>query len=144
MSNEQKDYAIESFNELNQAFREGGVNCLPGGWRGTFINDLVRDLYEVLGPYYASHFKVLDIKEKYGELRLYWDWDEEIFEMNSKEDILDTAYKYDKVEEIIEKYSKKSLHTCTQCGKQENVKVDAYVGLPLCKHCAKRFHRENR
>ena len=141
MSNEQKDYAIEGFNELNQAFREGGVNCLPNGWRGTFINGLVRDLYAVLGPYYASHFIVLDIKEKYGELRLYWDWDEE---MNYNGDILEAAHKYDKVEEVIEKYTKKSIHTCTQCGRQENVRVDAYIGLPLCKHCAKRFHKENR
>lgn len=79
---------------------------LPEGWQNTFVPDLIEDLESITD----ENFEILDCKEKWNELRIYH---------NSDNPIIDN---------IIDKYTTISSHTCMSCGKQiEN--------SGLCENC---------
>jgi hypothetical protein len=73
----------------------------------------------VLGDY-ATEWQIIELKEKYAEMRLY--------HSGVPTDI------YDKVEDIISKYSEKSYHTCAQCGAEATQYSKGWV-QPFCNDC---------
>ena len=66
--------------------------------------------------HYLYKFRITDIKEKYGTLRLYCNG------------ASDEVYK------IIDKYENLSYETCIECGNPAKIITDGYV-LPYCLHC---------
>ena len=86
---------------------------LPDGWINTCAKDMCDELMAALGKY-ADDFIILQLKEKFNEIRLYWGWsdrdytDEECKEINNL---------YDAIEDILRKYAEISYNTCTVCGK---------------------------
>ena len=85
---------------------------LPTGWINTCAKDMCDELLETLGKY-ADDFVILQLKEKFNEIRLYWKWndrkytDEELDEMNQMNNT---------IRNILQKYAKISYNTCTVCG----------------------------
>ena len=64
------------------------LDSMPEGWRKAFGNMMMEELREVLiEENFLDGFRILEIKEKWGELRLY------------------TNYHNDKIERIIKKYT---------------------------------------
>ena len=126
MSNEYKDWIKdlkEKFNTKTEL-----LNCLPEGWVKTFIPQMKEELFEVLGSC-VENWRLLDAKEKYGTLRVYWSWDMERYDdVAADQEVL-----YDDIERVIDKYSKISSKTCAVCGKQAMPVKD----LPLCVNCCK-------
>lgn len=103
------------------------LDWLPNGWVNSFVPQLKQELLDTLGIY-ADDFEILQAKEKYGAMRVYWTWkdreytDNEIKRMN----IL-----YDYIEDVISKYEDISMLTCRGCGEENTI---AYT---LCSKCYK-------
>ena len=82
---------------------------IPTGWRKAFGKELLEEMaaeYETFSKEYKHYWVVEEIKEKYGELRIY------------------TGPTTNNMLDVINKYTKLSRHRCIECGepcKQRNV-----------------------
>lgn len=74
------------------------LNFIPEGWGKSFGTDLRKELDEVLVRENIEAFEIIDVKEKWGELRIYF------FPQN------------DEIEKVIDKYSMISRSICLACG----------------------------
>ena len=93
---------------------------MPPGWRTAFGEQLCAELKEELDQEgVAETYKVLQIKEKYGELRWY--------------DAGNTERGY----QIIEKYGRISRRTCIMCGKPATQITRGWIS-PYCDDCLPR------
>ena len=112
MSNEMKDWYNDNLTALNAKMWE--ADFLPEGWTNTFIQEMKKELANVLGSY-VDDFTVLQIKDKYGSMRMYWRWADRDYVDDEAKDIgiLTTD-----IEAIIHKYEKISEKTCVVCGKE--------------------------
>lgn len=104
------------------------IHCIPTytewdamdgmpGWKKAFGKQYLKELKKQLKKdRYLYQFRITDIKEKYGTLRLYCNG------------ASDEVYK------IIDKYENLSYETCIECGKPAKIITDGYI-LPYCLHC---------
>ena len=84
---------------------------IPSGWKNAFGQMLCDELNAI------GNFKVLEAKEKWGELSL-------------------TLDKYnERAEDIIEKYTTLSRHICIGCGKPDVPMCNYGWVSPVCKDC---------
>ena len=128
MSNEYKDWIRDLREEFNAKTEQ--FDSLPDGWINTFVPQMKEELFEILGSC-AENWILLDIKEKYGALRVYWSWNMERYdEIAADQEVLGRD-----IDCIIDKYSKMSLKTCAICGEPAMCVED----LPLCAKCYKKF-----
>ena len=97
MSNEYKDWKAE----LRQIFEEKvrDLNFLYDGWVNSFVPQLKDELFELLGSY-VEQFVVLQIKEKFGQLRIYWNFDLDGLVDKYVEDVEEL---YEEVENLLNK-----------------------------------------
>lgn len=121
MTNEEliKEYP---FLEVKDPYGPGNwSNCwlddLEPGWRKAFGEDLCRDLKAAIKKDGCENtFEILQIKEKYAELRFY-------------------AVGYgDNVRNVISKYEELSRYICGHCGKPAT-KITRGWYYPLCNDC---------
>lgn len=105
-------------------------DSIPKGWRNTFgemliqeIDDVVKqDNVEVGGDF---GFRVLEIKEKFGELRMY------------------CGGTTNEIEDIINKYSVLSRNICIYCGKPDVPSTNSYWIIPICENCYReKFNKD--
>ena len=96
------------------------LDDMPDGWRKAFGEQMCAEIKEALGPN-VDDYRVIQIKEKYGQLRWYG--------MNSNE----------KVFEIIDKYSQLSEHICVSCGAPAT-KISLGWICPWCDECASKMY----
>ena len=130
MSNEFKDYEYEKRQHiLNQLDNDGG---LPEGWYKTVIPNMVDELVDVLGPY-VFEFEVLQCKEKYGAIRIYWSWAENSY----RDPETDWDVIINRIDTILRKYESISFLTCVECGANATKYSDGWV-LPYCHECFSR------
>lgn len=100
------------------------LHSMPEGWLKAFSIDFCNDLKKALSGYtkdVRKSFRIYDIKEKYGYLRVSCNW------------------YTPEIDEVIKKYEKISRKTCVHCGHKAKWLSKGYV-LPFCKECAKRVH----
>jgi len=137
MSNEYKDwvrdnqedskYWISKYPFLEMKFddeysdEEHGcwLDCLPPGWVNRFGETMCLELMDALGDY-AYKWKIVQMKEKFGEMRLY--------HSGVPHNIAA------KVESIIDKYTEISYNTCVKCGSKAVRYSKGWV-LPYCNKC---------
>ena len=104
------------------------ADWFPDGWWKAFGMELCEDLREELIKYnYLHSYRIIDIKEKYGSVRIY-----------------DNGCPRDcDVHEIIEDYSTLSEHICMYCGKPDIPMIN-WNGwwTVICENCFNRI--ENR
>jgi len=85
------------------------------GWDG-LVDQMLLELREI-----DPDIKIVQIKEKFGLLRVYFDT---------------LSGRYNELEAIIDKYEALSGQTCESCGTTENVtREGAYWVKTLCKEC---------
>ncbi len=100
------------------------IEC-PDGWH-EIIEGLTEELYSASLQFKEDGIKVSQIKEKFGGLRYYVDYDlpdEQIVE----------------VEQIIRKWEKFSYKICADCGSEENVvQSKKYWESTLCTDCLEK------
>lgn len=99
---------------------------VPEGWRKAFCPQMWEELKEILAKAdYINKFRFVQIKEKWGQLRLYY--------CGAPNDI------YDEVESWISKYEQASEKTCIHCGKPAKYMSIGWIS-PWCEDCAKEIH----
>ena len=109
---------MEENNELKESFELFGVEC-DKGWY-----DIIKPLFDYIEEYNKENpdneIKVLQVKEKFGELRFYVSHGDE------------TLYK------MIDKAENESLKTCEHCGSKDNViHTDRWIWT-VCKNCLQK------
>ena len=108
------------------------LDLLPIGWQIGFVSQLKQELIDTLGIF-VDDFEIIDAKEKYGALRIYWIWKEREY---TEHEIKKLSILYDYVADVIYKYEKISMRTCILCGKYGDMK---YYAPTLCEECYKRY-----
>ena len=128
MSNEYKDYMADLRATFNAKMWE--IDFLYDGWLKAFVPQMMDELFNALGSY-VEDFEVLQIKEKFGEIRLYWGWADRDYTDAEVED-LNILYKT--IERIITKYEDISGKTCIECGGKATHFSTGWT-LPYCDSC---------
>lgn len=154
MSNEYKDWLMEEIEENRRLVKKYPflipfnyrhnmceytyeftyANLIPYGWRTAFGEQMFDEILAVFDDDSAAMdvFCIADIKDKYGELRMYFFFDDY---MEENEEILAKHKTYsEKIEEITDKYTKLSRDICINCGAAA-ANVRGYESLPLCEKC---------
>lgn len=95
------------------------LDSMPDGWRKAFGLQMCEELKQALLKINkVEEFRIVQIKEKFGELRFYTNWTT------------------DDIEAIINKYTKLSRKTCIICGKPATVITTGWIS-PFCNSCVK-------
>lgn len=94
-------------------------NDLPEGWHDLCLS-LDQDLRQLIDDGVVKNFYVEQLKEKFGELRLYFSADRGQSEAHR----------------LIDDYTHVSAWTCAKCGAFPAVKETVGWIYPLCCHCA--------
>jgi len=97
---------------------------MPDGWRKAFGEQMCEEIQQELNmmePYQAADFRIVQIKEKYGSLRFYTNW------------------VTDAINNVIYKYEKLSEHTCISCGAPATKMSTDWIS-PWCDKCAEKLH----
>ena len=131
MSNEYKDWKAD----LRETFEEkvNDFNFLYDGWVNSFIPQIKDELFELLGSY-VEQFIVLQIKEKFGKLVIYFNFDLDGLENEYVEDIEELC---EEIENLLNKYEEISSKTCIVCGEPGVMRYD-YWATPWCDKCYKK------
>lgn len=96
------------------------LDNMPAGWRIAFGEQMCFEIQQELEKFNCvDKFRILDIKEKFGELRFYYGG----------------APDESNIEYIISKYEKLSRTTCINCGRPANVITMGWIS-PFCYQCA--------
>lgn len=80
--------------------------------------DNIQDIVDK-NPEEYKDLKVVQLKEKYGTLRAYFNWET------------------DEISNLVEVAEEKSAITCEECGKPGKLRTDRYWILTLCDECNK-------
>lgn len=96
-------------------------NCiedLPEGWRDLIADWLVdvQAYVDTLSEGSKEDFGVIQLKEKYGEFRQYF------------------TFQDPKLTEIVHRYMDRSRSTCARCGRPAHLTCHGWI-LPLCDEC---------
>jgi hypothetical protein len=115
-------------SEFNEKMWE--LTELYDGWYKTFAAQLMDELFEALDNY-VEDFEVYQIKEKFGELVVYYGWQDRDYTEQEKLELqeIDAV-----VENILVKYQLLSKNTCVKCGAKATRFSDGWV-LPYCESC---------
>ena len=102
--------------EYNYEYTE--LDDMPNGWRKTFGEQMCQEIADELNACgLMEEYRVNQIKEKFGQLRWYGNFDT------------------NKLDDIIDKYSELSEHTCIVCGKPATRISCGWIS-PFCDDCA--------
>lgn len=115
----------EPIENYDYGFTE--LDEMPDAWRFTFSEQMLKELKEILVKgNYLDKYTILQIKEKYGKLRIY---------SNSiPKDIMKEYCEWE------EKYTELSENTCYFCGDKAEAMTVGWI-LPICLKCAKSSKR---
>ena len=123
---------VETLNNALQIFHfiptTTNFNLIEKGWRKCFGIQMCKEIKQALldngGRKALKAYRINDIKEKYGSLRI------------------DDSYGNKDVEKVIMKYEYISEHTCIKCGKPADYMTKGYI-LPYCNNCITDEKKEN-
>ena len=94
------------------------LDAIPDGWRKAFGEMMVEEIDQELRKHdFVDKFEILQVKEKYGEFRMY------------------CGGAPREVHRIIQKYEVISRHICMVCGKPDvHIREDGWI-WPQCREC---------
>jgi len=94
------------------------LNNMPEGWKRAFGDILCEELDKAIREDgVLEEFTILQLKEKYGELRIY------------------CAPMTDKVAEVVRAFEIISRHVCINCGRPDTPMLMTTWEEPVCKEC---------
>ena len=112
------DWLKSSIPDIGEYFDE-----LPDGWM-VFIPDMCEELDAVIKKNNLKDYRVVQIKEKFAELRWY-------------DNTCDKDINY-----VISKYAHISRYTCGYCGDKATYISDGWY-FPYCTKCKEKYHIKN-
>lgn len=102
---------------------------VPKGWRELFLEKCAK-LSDILDyDYSENEFRILEIKEKYGELRIYYTGAECVSE---------------EIDRLFEEVRMASKYTCIVCGDQYDTSFSKKFGVPMCASCQEKLLAMNK
>lgn len=102
------------------------LDDMPPGWKIAFGERMCDEITEILKQYdYLDKYKVVQVKEKFGQLRWYDD--------GSLPD-----GEYGKINDVLMKYEHLSERTCVCCGKPATKMSTGWIS-PYCDECAAKL-----
>ena len=128
MSNEYKDWKADIRQIFEKKVRD--LDFLYDGWVNSFVPQLKDELFELLGSY-VEQFVVLQIKEKFGKLVIYFNFDLNGLDNEYVEDIEELC---EEIENLLNKYEEISSKTCIVCGESGIMRGDYWI-TPWCDKC---------
>ena len=129
-----KDNSVYPFLEVNST-EEHWFTDLPSGWVNSFGEKMCDELLDALGTY-VDDFIIIQTKEKYGSIRLYWRWNDRKYAKTEAEALNQLSYT---INCIVHKYEEISYHTCAKCGKPATKYSSPWV-LPFCSECFENYN----
>ena len=136
MSNEWKDYQRDLRADFEHNF-ESALDSIPDGWIKSFIPQFKDELFSSLGAY-ADEIMFYQIKEKFGELTVYWSFPDKDY--YTEKDYADLEGLTTTIQNIIKKYTEISKNTCVVCGNPATYMTTWAWIAPFCDDCeVKRF-----
>lgn len=112
----------EIVEDYDYSFTE--IDNMPEGWRKRFGDELLEEIREgLIEANYLDKYRIIDIKEKYGELHWY------------------DCGAPQKVYDAITKYSYLSNHICINCGAMPVPLIDDGWISPYCFECFKEMYK---
>lgn len=97
------------------------IEDMPTGWRKAFGDEMLQEFDDLLTKYDCKQdYHIVQIKEKFGELRWYDDG------------VPHEAY--NEYIKLIDKYTTKSIYTCIHCGKPATC-ITCGWNMPFCNDC---------
>lgn len=136
MSNEWKDYQRDIREDFECNF-DSSLDSIPDGWMVAFIPQFKDELFKSLGAY-ADEITFYQIKEKFGELTVYWNFPDKDYYTDKNYDDLKELVPI--IENIIKKYTEVSKNTCVKCGRAATYTTTWGWIAPFCDDCeVKRF-----
>jgi hypothetical protein len=100
------------------------LDDMPKGWYIAFGEQMIDELNELLvKANFTDKYRILQIKEKYGQLRWY--------ENGIPKSI------FNEYNELMKKYTRLSEVTCIVCGDKGEIICNNGWYMPLCKKCIK-------
>lgn len=131
MSNGFKDYLHDLRSDFENNF-ELALDPIPDGWMKKIVPQLKDELFNALGSY-ADEIEFYQIKQKFDELVVYWDFkDEEYFNDYDHAELKELV---PCIEDIIKKYKDISKNTCVVCGKPATYTTTWGYIAPFCDDC---------
>lgn len=104
------------------------LDSMPEGWKKAFGEDMCFEIKSLLEKTnFEYDYRILQIKEKFGELRWY-----------DKGVPIEIEDEYQK---ILDKYTKLSRKVCIKCGKPATKISTGWVN-PFCDECADSVHSD--
>lgn len=101
---------------------------MPNGWRAAFGMRMVKEISNILKKAdYADKYQIVQIKEKFGELRWY---------DNGAPSLI-----YEELNDCIDRYAALSGATCINCGEPAVGITKGWI-MPLCLECSIDAKRE--
>lgn len=107
---------------------------VPEGWHEYIRDKVYEPLHELLKPDRVKAFYILQLKEKFGGLRLYYSVNSEKYAISPEE--------YDKIDEIINVAEEATETLCYRCGEPAQYMTRGWI-LPVCEKHAKEDLKEN-
>lgn len=136
MSNEWKDYQRDLRADFEHNF-VAAIDSIPNGWMKSFMPHLRDELCEACGAY-ADEIMFYQIKEKFGQLTVYWNFPDKDY--YTEKDYADLDELVPVIQNIINKYVEISKNTCVKCGKVASYMTTYGYIAPWCNNCeVKRF-----
>lgn len=109
-----KDYVLQLFHCI-PTYTEWDALKSYEGWYKAFGKELLKDIDKQLRKdKMRTSWRIMDIKEKYGSLRLYCN------------------FGTNEMYRLLERYEDLSYHTCIECGKPAKYLTGGYI-LPYCE-----------
>lgn len=103
------------------------LDLMPRGWRENFGLTLQYELKMLLESEDCVYgFRIIDMVEKWGKLRIY-------YELTPYNEPLE-----EKIDDLFQKYADISEHICIGCGIPIEKAPDDW-SRPMCKECEKKF-----
>ena len=103
------------------------LDDMPDGWRKAFGEQMCEEIRNAIlekgTEEDLQHYRILQIKEKYGQLRWYTNW--------STADL----------DKIVNKYTALSEETCIRCGKPAAWVSCGYIS-PFCDECKEELSKK--
>ena len=99
---------------------------VPAGWHELF-NSMCKELLEYTKANGLPEVKIIEAKEKYGELRIY----------------VEEEFADETTDAIIRKWCEKSKSVCCFCGAANARTTKSGQIIPVCKNCWERKLRRN-
>lgn len=105
------------------------LDAMDEGWRKAFGIQMCEEIRAELIKFdYLKKYRIMEIKEKYGELR----WYDAGAPRNSK------------IWDIIDKYTMLSRHTCYCCGRPAKITDDGGWLITMCPKCLEKMKKRRQ